>query len=107
MVVDMYTGLRRPLYELLARILGGAVVRSPAAREDFVVSAEASLNHDPTGRLEAIGARALVVGGAQDRLFPLLSRAPRRSASPQRRCGSSRGSDTGPSTSVSATSTRP
>ena len=70
MVVDMYTGLRRPLYELLARILGGAVVRSPAAREDFVVSAEASLNHDPTGRLEAIGARALVVGGAQDRLFP-------------------------------------
>jgi pimeloyl-ACP methyl ester carboxylesterase len=70
MVVDMYTGIRRPLYELLARLLGGAMVRSPSAREDFIVSAEASLNHDATDRLETIEARTLVVGGAQDRLFP-------------------------------------
>lgn len=70
MVVDMYTGIRRPLYELLARLLGGAMVRSPAAREDFIVSAEASLNHDATNRLESIEARTLVIGGAQDRLFP-------------------------------------
>lgn len=70
MVVDMYTGLRRPLYEILARLVGGAGVRSPAAREDFVVSAEASLNHDATDRLGAIEACTLVVGGAQDRLFP-------------------------------------
>ena len=70
MVVDMYTGMRRPLYELLARLLGGVMVRSTAAREDFAVSAEASLNHDATDRLKAIEARTLVVGGAQDRLFP-------------------------------------
>ncbi len=70
MVVDMYTGIRRPLYELLARLLGGAMVRSPSAQEDFIVSAEASRNHDATDRLEAIEARTLVVGGAQDRLFP-------------------------------------
>jgi pimeloyl-ACP methyl ester carboxylesterase len=70
MVVAMYTGVRRPLYDLLARLLGGAVVRNPAAREDFVVSAEAALNHDADDRLEAIGARTLVVGGAQDRIFP-------------------------------------
>ena len=70
MVVDMYTGIRRPLYELLARLLGSVMVRSPAAREDFVVSAKASLNHDAANRLEAIEARTLVVGGAQDRLFP-------------------------------------
>ncbi len=70
MVVSMYTGVRRPLYDLLARLLGGAVVRNPAAREDFVVSAEAALNHDADDRLEAIGARTLVVGGAQDRIFP-------------------------------------
>lgn len=50
--------------------MGGAGVRNPAAREDFVVSAEASLNHDATDRLGAIEARTLVVGGAQDRLFP-------------------------------------
>jgi pimeloyl-ACP methyl ester carboxylesterase len=31
-VVSMYTGLRRPLYDLLARLLGGAMVRNPAAR---------------------------------------------------------------------------
>ncbi len=70
MVVAMYTGIRRPLYDLLARLLGGAMVRNPAAREDFVVSAEAALNHDADDRLGAIAARALVVGGAQDRLFP-------------------------------------
>ncbi len=70
MVVAMYTGLRRPLYDLLARLLGAAAVRNPAAREDFVVSAEAALNHDADDRLEAIGARTLVVGGAQDRIFP-------------------------------------
>ena len=69
MVVDMYTGIRRPLYELLARLLGGAMVRSPSAREDSIVSAEASLYHDATAQLEAIEARTLVVGGAQDRLF--------------------------------------
>ncbi len=69
-VVATYTGLRRPLYELLARLLGGAVVRNPSARGDYIVSAEASLNHDATDRLEAIEARTLVVGGAQDRLFP-------------------------------------
>ncbi len=34
------------------------------------MSAEASLNHDATDRLGAIQARTLVVGGAQDRLFP-------------------------------------
>ncbi len=70
MVVDMYTGIRRPLYEILARVLGGAMVRSPAAREDFIVSAEASLSHDAIDRLQAIEARTIVVGGAQDRLFP-------------------------------------
>jgi pimeloyl-ACP methyl ester carboxylesterase len=70
MVVDMYTGLRRPLYEILARLLGGAAVRSPSAREDFIVSAEASLNHDASDWLGAIEARTLVLGGAQDRLFP-------------------------------------
>jgi len=70
MVVDLYTGIRRPLYELLARLLGGAIVRSPVARQDFIASAEASLDHDATDRLEAIEARTLVVGGAQDRLFP-------------------------------------
>ena len=70
MVVAMYTGVRRPLYDLLARLLGGAVVRNPAAREHFVVSAEAALNHNADDRLEAIGARTLVVGGAQDRIFP-------------------------------------
>jgi pimeloyl-ACP methyl ester carboxylesterase len=70
MVVDMYTGIRRPLYEILARLLGGAMVRSPVAREDFIVSAEASLDHDATDRLGAIKSRTLVVGGAQDRLFP-------------------------------------
>ncbi len=32
MVVAMYTGLRRPLYEILARLMGGAVVRNPDAR---------------------------------------------------------------------------
>jgi pimeloyl-ACP methyl ester carboxylesterase len=34
------------------------------------VSAEASLNHDAADRLETIEARTLVVGGAQDRIFP-------------------------------------
>jgi pimeloyl-ACP methyl ester carboxylesterase len=70
MVVSMYTGVRRPIYELLARLLGGTAVRNPAARADFMVSAEAALNHDADDRLGAIGARTLVVGGAQDRLFP-------------------------------------
>ena len=70
MVVDLYTGIRRPLYEILARVLGGAMVRSPAAREDFIVSAEASLSYDATDRLQAIEARTFVVGGAQERLFP-------------------------------------
>jgi pimeloyl-ACP methyl ester carboxylesterase len=70
MVVDMYTGLRRPVYELLARLLGGAIVRNPSAQEDFIVSAEASLNHDVTDRLGAVKSRTLVLGGAQDRLFP-------------------------------------
>ena len=70
MVVAMYMGVRRPLYELLARLLGGAAVRYPSAREDFVVSAEAALDHDADDRLRAIAARALVVGGAQDRTFP-------------------------------------
>jgi pimeloyl-ACP methyl ester carboxylesterase len=70
MVVSMYTGVRRPLYDLIARLLGGAVVRNPAAREDFVVSAEAALNHAAEDRFETIGVRTLVVGGAQDRIFP-------------------------------------
>ena len=70
MMVAMYTGVRRPLYDLLARILGSAMVRSPSAQNDFIVSAEASLNHDADNRFEAIEARTLVAGGAQDRLFP-------------------------------------
>jgi pimeloyl-ACP methyl ester carboxylesterase len=70
MVVSMYTSFRRPLYDLLARLLGGAVVHNSSAREDFVVSAEAALNYNADDRFEAIGARTLVVGGAQDRLFP-------------------------------------
>ena len=66
MVVDMYTGIRRPSTSSWR----GSLVRSPSAREDFIVSAEASLNHDATDRLEAIEARTLIFGGTQDRLFP-------------------------------------
>jgi len=70
MIVAMYTGIRRPLYELLARLLGRALTRNPVARNDFVVSAEAALNHDADERLGEIRTRALVLGGAEDRLFP-------------------------------------
>ncbi len=70
MVVAMYTGIRRPLFDLLARLLGSAMVRNPSAREDFVVSAQAALDHDADDRLGTIGARTLVVGGARDRIFP-------------------------------------
>jgi pimeloyl-ACP methyl ester carboxylesterase len=57
--------------------------------EDFVVSAEASLDHDASDRLEAIGARSLVVGGAQDRLFPTSLQGDTAERIPLR-CGSSR-----------------
>jgi len=70
MIVAMYTGFRRPLYELLVRLLGNALTRNPAARNDFVVSAEAALNHDADDRLGNIRARTLGLGGAEDRLFP-------------------------------------
>ena len=66
----MYTGIRRPLYELLVRLLGRGLTRNPAARNDFVASAEAALNHDAGDRLGQIRARTLVIGGAEDRLFP-------------------------------------
>ena len=70
MIVAMYTGVRRPLYEIIVRLLGRALTRNPAARNDFVVSAEAALNHDADERLGEIRARTLVLGGAEDRLFP-------------------------------------
>ncbi len=68
--VAMYTGFRRPLTEVLMRLLGGALVRNPTARSDYVVSAEASLRHDAADRLGDIRARTLVIGGDGDRLFP-------------------------------------
>jgi pimeloyl-ACP methyl ester carboxylesterase len=66
MVVAMYEGLRRPLYETLVRLVGNALVRNPTARSDFIVSAEASA----TDHLEGIGARTLVIGGNRNRIFP-------------------------------------
>lgn len=68
--VAMYTGFRRPLAEILVRLVGDALVRNPTARRDYIVSAEAALDHDAGDRLEDIRSRTLVLGGAQDRLFP-------------------------------------
>lgn len=70
MVVAMYEGLRRPLYEILMRLVGNALVRNPTARSDFIVSAEASLGHDATDDLESITSRTMVIGGDRDRVFP-------------------------------------
>lgn len=44
--------------------------KKPDSLSDFIVSANACLQHDTFNRLNVIGARTLVIGGLLDRLFP-------------------------------------
>ncbi|MFQ5915878.1 MAG: alpha/beta fold hydrolase [Nitrospinota bacterium] len=65
-----FQGLRRPLYMLLLPFLAKIRRGNPPNPQDFVVSVEACLNHDASGRLAAIQAPTLVIAGAQDGFFP-------------------------------------
>ena len=66
----MYTGIRRSLYGFLVRHTSERLLPKPASPSDYVVSMEACLNHDAADRLDAVRVPTLVVGGAQDDLFP-------------------------------------
>jgi pimeloyl-ACP methyl ester carboxylesterase len=65
-----YTGFRRTLYGFLMRLVSERLLPKPANPSAYVVSAEACLDHDAAGRLAAIRAPTLVIGGMRDELFP-------------------------------------
>ena len=65
-----FTGIRKPLYELLVPIFVRLRRSRLAHPSDFLVSMDACLNHDATERLPFIQAPTLVIGGDRDRFIP-------------------------------------
>ena len=51
------------------KVLGRFVIGKPENPSDFLVTLEADLNHDTTGRLGEISAPTLIVGGSEDPFF--------------------------------------
>ncbi len=65
-----YTGVRRRVYRFLVRLMSERLLPKPDSPSDYVVSAEACIEHEAADRLETIRAPTLVVGGVKDDLFP-------------------------------------
>lgn len=65
-----YSGARRLVYPPLLRAASGLASLEPEEPADVVVSCRACLGHDAGAELGEIGAPTLVLGGAEDRLFP-------------------------------------
>ena len=55
-------------------LFGGLVLGTPSDPSDFLTTLEADLGHDTTGRLPALSAPTLVIGGSEDPFYsePLL-----------------------------------
>jgi pimeloyl-ACP methyl ester carboxylesterase len=51
------------------KVFGGFVLRVPSGPRDFLITLQADLNHDTTGRLSEISAPTLVIGGSDDPFF--------------------------------------
>lgn len=66
----MYTGVRRQVYPRYARTAGRLRPPTPAVAHDVVASIDAVLEYDASDRLDEIGPRTLVIGGAEDPFFP-------------------------------------
>lgn len=65
--VDMtFSGFHRIFWRSFAPVL----LQRPEVPTDFIVSLEACMRHDARGRLPAITAPTLVLGGKRDRLVP-------------------------------------
>ena len=106
MMVAMYEGLRRPLYEILVRLFGNALVRNPAARTSSSARKPLSAT-TPRTTSKAYGpapwlSAATGTGSSRHR-----SCRRRPGESPMRGCSSSRARVTVPSTSARETSTGP
>lgn len=60
-------GSKRAAYGALLKIPG--IIKEPPYPNDFITSAQACLNHDATGELDAVEPQTLVIGGSEDQLF--------------------------------------
>ncbi len=65
-----YSGHRRLLYPPLLRAADGLGALEPEKPADAVTSCRACLDHDAEAELADVDAPTLVLGGAEDRLFP-------------------------------------
>jgi pimeloyl-ACP methyl ester carboxylesterase len=51
------------------KVFGGFVLRVPSGPRDFLITLQADLNHDTTGRLSEISAPTLTIDGSDDPFF--------------------------------------
>jgi pimeloyl-ACP methyl ester carboxylesterase len=50
-------------------VFGRLVFKVPSDPQDFLITLEADLNHDTTGRLGEISTPSLIIGGSEDPFF--------------------------------------
>jgi len=67
-----YQGLNKFIYKLLVRLKDGMNRNRPAkSPSDYLIEAEAEVNHDSINELPRIKARTLVIAGDKDYFFPI------------------------------------
>jgi pimeloyl-ACP methyl ester carboxylesterase len=57
------------LARAFVRVFGRLVLEAPSDPQDFLITLEADLNHDTTGRLGEISTPSLIIGGSEDPFF--------------------------------------
>jgi pimeloyl-ACP methyl ester carboxylesterase len=57
------------LARAFVRVFGRLVFKVPSDPQDFLITLEADLNHDTTGRLGEISTPSLIIGGSEDPFF--------------------------------------
>jgi pimeloyl-ACP methyl ester carboxylesterase len=67
--VTVSSETNKRLGRAFVRVFGRLVFKVPSDPQDFLITLEANLNHDTTGRLGEISTPSLIIGGSEDPFF--------------------------------------
>jgi pimeloyl-ACP methyl ester carboxylesterase len=67
--VTVSSETNKRLGRAFVRVFGRLVFKVPSDPQDFLITLEADLNHDTTGRLGDISTPSLIIGGSEDPFF--------------------------------------